>query len=84
MAEYGAGDFDGLQGDYKETRLGLAMRWQFARTLSLSVSYDHGQRDDNTAGTEYRENRYWLTIGYNRGAPQRSLSSREFSGDERR
>ncbi|MES1263301.1 MAG: outer membrane beta-barrel protein, partial [Peristeroidobacter soli] len=46
MAEYGAGDFDGLQGDYKETRLGLAMRWQFARTLSLSFSYDHGQRDD--------------------------------------
>ena len=30
------------------------------------------------------EESFLQTLGYNRGAPQRSLSSREFSGDERR
>jgi len=81
-AEYGAGEFDEREGDYKETRLGLALRWQFARTLALSFSYDHGERNDNTAGTEYRENRFWLTVGFNKGTPQSSLSRPDFSDDE--
>lgn len=82
-ADYARGEFDGREGDYKEMRLAMELRWQFARTLAMSFSYEHGARDDNTAGTEYRENRFWLTFAYNHGSPQSSLSDREFSGDDR-
>jgi hypothetical protein len=79
-AQYGKGEFKAL-GDYDETRSGFSLRWQFARTLSLAITYDHNQRDSETAAGQYTENRFWLTFGYQHGAPRSRMTSSEFDGD---
>jgi hypothetical protein len=79
-AEYGKGEYQAAGGDFTEKRFAFALDWQFARTLALSLSYDHDQRESDSTVNQYRENRFWLTVRYQRGSPHDSLDSGDFAG----
>jgi uncharacterized protein (PEP-CTERM system associated) len=74
---YSRGEFGSTGAEYDDTGFGGGLRWQFSRTLALAVTYDHWRRDDSLPVGSYRENRAWLSLSYNQGAPRRTLRSRE-------
>jgi hypothetical protein len=76
---YGKGKFELRGGDYSDLLGGLAVRWNVARRIALTVTYDYIKRDSNTTGGDYAENRIWLMFGYQRGAPRSTMRPPEFS-----
>jgi hypothetical protein len=81
-AEWGKGNYQAAGGDYTESRFGLGVRWQFAQRMALALSYDHEKRNSDSSLNRYQENRIWLTVGYQRGAPRDSISKPVFGGDD--
>ena len=81
-AEWGKGNYEAAGGDYTESRLGFGLSWRFTRRVALALSYDHEKRDSDSTLNRYQENRIWLTVGYQRGAPSNSISRPVFGGDD--
>jgi len=76
---YGKGKFELRGGDYSDLLGGMAIRWNVARRIALTFTYDYIKRDSNTTGGDYAENRIWLMLGYQRGAPRSTMRPPEFS-----
>jgi hypothetical protein len=56
--------------DYDELTAGVAFDWRLSRAVSLRASYDYVDRNSDLAGASYKENRFWLSIGFGRGDPR--------------
>jgi len=77
---YGRGSFE-QQGDYTDFIGGISVNWRLSQRVTLALSYDHFDRSSDRPAGGYTENRYWLTIGYGRGAPRRTLLPPRFGVD---
>ena len=67
-------DFD-VEGDYDDQLIGLSLDWQVSRFLSLSLQAEHYDRNSDLGNGDYTENRFWLSLGYGRGAPRSRMGA---------
>ncbi len=60
--------FENTPGSYSQTTSDIKLVWRAGSRLSVNVSYAHTKRQSNLPGTDYTENRVWLSLGYGRPA----------------
>jgi uncharacterized protein (PEP-CTERM system associated) len=66
------GEFEQL-GDYTDSTAGLSIQWRLSRRLAVNFAYDYAHRNGDALAGDYSENRFWLSIGYQRGTPRSAL-----------
>ena len=74
--DFSKSDFE-VDGDYSDQLVELSLDWQVSRFLSLSLVADHYDRNSDLTGGDYTENRFWLSLGYGRGAPRSRMGAYE-------
>ena len=77
----GRSEFEVPGADYQDLTTGISLEWRMSRALVTRLSYSHGERDSDTVGGNYDENRIWLSIGYGRGEPRDRMLGTEFAVD---
>jgi len=60
--------FTNTVGTFNESTTQAALNWRAGRRLTVSFDYSHDNRHSDLPGTNYGENRIWLTVGYGRPA----------------
>ena len=55
-------------GDSTQTTTDARLTWRMGSRVSMFVDYTHATRSSDLPGTEFKENRLWLSIGYGRPA----------------
>ena len=78
---YGKADYEPPAADNDDLTFQTTFNWRLTRNVSLEARYDLVDRSSTAALTEYRENRFWLTIGYGQGEPRSRRSSPSFGID---
>lgn len=69
-------------GDYDEISAGVGFTWRPSPALSVRLRYDYVDRNsESPPGDDYVENRYWLSIGFGRGAPRSEVMRPTFAVD---
>jgi uncharacterized protein (PEP-CTERM system associated) len=63
-------------GDYDEVDGTLALHWRMTRSMGLWFSYQYSQRNSDLPSANYTENRFWLSVGYQRGTPRNTVLNR--------
>ena len=76
---YGEGHFELRGGNYSDLETGLSLKWNMTRHLALSATYDYLKRQSNTTGGDYTENRAWLLIVWQQGAPRGTMRPPQFT-----
>ena len=67
--------------DYQEVSGGVGFDWRLSRAVSVTASYEYVDRNSDLAGTSYKENRFWLSIGFGRGDPRNRRATPQFAVD---
>jgi hypothetical protein len=78
---YETAGFDEPNRDYDDLGGGLSLSWSMSRHVVLSFTYEYVDRSSDLATTEYKENRVWLTLGWQRGMPRTNTLERPFAID---
>lgn len=78
---FGRTQFEIPGTDYDELLANAALSYRFTRHLVVSFSYSYQDRDSDLEGASYQESRIWLSFGYRRGVPARSMRGNSFDGD---
>jgi Putative beta-barrel porin 2 len=74
-------DFTSMIGSFTETSSEAQLKWLPGRHLTVTLDYSHNIRHSDLGGTDFTENRIWLTLGWGRpakippGPPIRALPS---------
>jgi hypothetical protein len=79
-AAYQREEYAQFDDEYKDLFGTMSFRWRISRRLVLSLDYDYSHRKASSFSTSYTENRFWLTLGYERGTPRDAIHS-PYSGD---
>jgi hypothetical protein len=61
-------EFEELNDSATENDVSLQVIWRASRQLTVSLDLAHDNRHSNIAGSDFTENRVWLTLGYGRAA----------------
>lgn len=69
-------DFDTVNQEADELRLGAVLNWRAWRTLGLRLTAERFDRDTSTGTGEYQENRAFLTLAYYMGGADANSSTR--------
>jgi len=72
-AEYERAEFELAGTDYADVAGNLFLNWQMSRRLSLLFTYQYSSRNSGALGGGYAENRFWLSLAYQRGAPRDAI-----------
>ena len=78
---YGQGSFELRGGDYSDVEAGLSFKWSMTQHLALSATYEYLKRVSNTTGGDYVENRMWLLLTFQRGAPRGTMRAPQFTDE---
>lgn len=84
FAERIDGEFTAGGAQYTDTNAGVSLSWRVTRKFSVDISYRYADRNGDVLTGEYTENRLWLSIGYQRGAPRAEKLRPEFAGEAQR
>jgi hypothetical protein len=83
-AERTRGKFSVGGAQYTDTGGGVAFNWGVTRNVNVTISYRYADRNGDALTGNYTENRFWLSIGYKRGAPRMELLRPQFAGEAQR
>lgn len=73
------GEFTVGGAEYTDTNAGVTFDWGISRTLRLSLSYQYADRNGDGITGDYTENRVWLSLGFQRGAPRNEMLRPQFT-----
>jgi Putative beta-barrel porin 2 len=68
IEQYLREDFTSMIGSFSETSSDAQLKWLPGRHLAVTLDYSHNTRHSDLGGTDFTENRIWLTLGWGRPA----------------
>jgi Putative beta-barrel porin 2 len=60
--------FENVVGSSTQTTSDARITWRTSRRVSIFLDYSFANRHGDISGTDFKENRLWLSIGYGRAA----------------